>query len=106
MRPLPEDEAASASQAPATPVDDCDEGEIVVRSPEMLSKYIFDPQATAAAHTHDGYYRTGDIARREVCRITKAKSSAAVCVERTVVETVKGSLKFSGICFCLRRRVL
>ncbi|KAK0257973.1 hypothetical protein LTR35_007447 [Friedmanniomyces endolithicus] len=42
-----------------------DEGEIQVKSPEMFSKYIFDPEATAAAHTEDGYYRTGDIARRQ-----------------------------------------
>ncbi|KAK5715566.1 hypothetical protein LTR15_010211 [Elasticomyces elasticus] len=42
-----------------------DEGEVLVKSPEMFSKYLFDPEATAAAHTEDGYYRTGDIARRE-----------------------------------------
>ena len=44
-----------------------DEGEVVVRSPagELFSKYLFDPEATAKAHTPDGYYRTGDIARRE-----------------------------------------
>lgn len=44
-----------------------DEGEVVVRSPagELFSKYLFDPNATAKAHTQDGYYRTGDIARRE-----------------------------------------
>ncbi|KAK5126626.1 hypothetical protein LTR85_009560 [Meristemomyces frigidus] len=41
------------------------EGEILVKSPEMFSKYLFDPDATRAAHTEDGYYRTGDIARRE-----------------------------------------
>ena len=44
-----------------------DEGEVVVRSPagELFSKYLFDPNATAKAHTPDGYFRTGDIARRE-----------------------------------------
>lgn len=44
-----------------------DEGEVVVRSPagELFSKYIWDPAATAKAHTPDGYYRTGDIARHE-----------------------------------------
>ncbi|TKA58711.1 hypothetical protein B0A55_11998 [Friedmanniomyces simplex] len=42
-----------------------DEGEVQVKNPEMFSKYLFDPEATAAAHTEDGYYRTGDIARRE-----------------------------------------
>ncbi|EMC94629.1 hypothetical protein BAUCODRAFT_73329 [Baudoinia panamericana UAMH 10762] len=41
------------------------EGEILVKSPEMFSKYLFDPDATSAAHTPEGYYKTGDIARRE-----------------------------------------
>lgn len=41
------------------------QGEILVKGPEMFSKYIFDPAATAAAHDGEGYYRTGDIARRE-----------------------------------------
>lgn len=31
----------------------------------MFSKYLFDPEATAGAHDEEGYYRTGDIARRE-----------------------------------------
>ncbi|KAK6431217.1 hypothetical protein LTR95_012623 [Oleoguttula sp. CCFEE 5521] len=41
------------------------EGEVLLRGPEMFSKYLFDPEATAAAHTEEGYYRTGDIARKE-----------------------------------------
>lgn len=31
----------------------------------MFSKYLHDPEATAKAHDEDGYFRTGDIARRE-----------------------------------------
>lgn len=42
-----------------------DEGEIMMRSPYMYARYVKDPEATAAAHTPDGYYKTGDIARRE-----------------------------------------
>lgn len=42
-----------------------DEGEVLVKSSEMFSKYLFDAEATRAAHTEDGYYRSGDIARRE-----------------------------------------
>ncbi|KAF2018107.1 AMP-binding-domain-containing protein [Aaosphaeria arxii CBS 175.79] len=42
-----------------------DEGEILVKSPHMFSKYLYDPEATAKAHDEDGYFRTGDIARRE-----------------------------------------
>ncbi|KAF2769969.1 acetyl-CoA synthetase-like protein [Teratosphaeria nubilosa] len=41
------------------------EGEILVKSPEMFSKYLFDAEATRKAHTADGYYRTGDIARKD-----------------------------------------
>lgn len=42
-----------------------DEGEVLIKSSEMFSKYIFDPDATAKAHTEDGFYKSGDIARRE-----------------------------------------
>lgn len=42
-----------------------EEGEVLVKSPEMFSKYVFDPSATAAAHNSEGYYRTGDIARKD-----------------------------------------
>lgn len=42
-----------------------DQGEILVKSPGMFSKYLYDPKATAACHTEDGYYKTGDIARRD-----------------------------------------
>jgi malonyl-CoA/methylmalonyl-CoA synthetase len=42
-----------------------DEGEVLVKSPHMFSKYLHDPEATARAHNEDGYFRTGDIARRE-----------------------------------------
>ncbi|KAJ4318945.1 hypothetical protein N0V94_004176 [Neodidymelliopsis sp. IMI 364377] len=46
-------------------LSDGDEGEILVRSPHMFSKYLYDPEATAQAHNEDGYFRTGDIARKE-----------------------------------------
>ncbi|KAJ9616417.1 hypothetical protein H2200_000135 [Cladophialophora chaetospira] len=42
-----------------------DEGEILTRSPLMFSKYLFDPEATKNALDTDGYFKTGDIARRE-----------------------------------------
>lgn len=42
-----------------------DQGEVLVRSFSMFSKYIHDPQATANAHDADGYFRSGDVARRE-----------------------------------------
>ncbi|GAB7354407.1 hypothetical protein MBLNU459_g4901t2 [Dothideomycetes sp. NU459] len=41
------------------------EGEILIKSPYMFSKYLNDADATAKAHDQEGYYKTGDIARRE-----------------------------------------
>ena len=40
------------------------EGEVLVKSFHMFSKYLNDPKATKDAHTEDGCYRTGDIARK------------------------------------------
>ena len=42
-----------------------DEGEVLMRTPIMFSKYLFDEEATRNALDHDGYFKTGDIARRE-----------------------------------------
>jgi long-chain acyl-CoA synthetase len=47
-------------------VDGCDvrldaDGEILVRSDTVFSGYYKDPEATAAAFTEDGWFRTGDV---------------------------------------------
>ncbi|KAJ5793927.1 hypothetical protein N7457_000526 [Penicillium paradoxum] len=42
-----------------------DEGQVLLKSPYMFSKYLFDEKATADAHDEEGYFKTGDIARRE-----------------------------------------
>ncbi|OAP55195.1 hypothetical protein AYL99_10895 [Fonsecaea erecta] len=42
-----------------------DEGEVLMRSPILFSKYLFDREATRNALDADGYFKTGDIARRE-----------------------------------------
>jgi malonyl-CoA/methylmalonyl-CoA synthetase len=42
-----------------------DEGEVLAKSANMFSKYIHDPEATASAHDEDGYFKSGDVARRE-----------------------------------------
>ena len=39
-------------------------GEVIVRSPNMMSGYLDDPEATAAA-IHDGWLYTGDVARMD-----------------------------------------
>jgi malonyl-CoA/methylmalonyl-CoA synthetase len=42
-----------------------DEGELLVKSPYMFSKYLHDSEATLAAHDSEGWFKTGDIARRD-----------------------------------------
>ncbi|KAJ5692907.1 hypothetical protein N7462_002330 [Penicillium macrosclerotiorum] len=42
-----------------------DDGHLLVKCPFMFSKYLHDEKATAAAHDKDGYFKSGDIARRE-----------------------------------------
>jgi malonyl-CoA/methylmalonyl-CoA synthetase len=46
-------------------LSDGNEGEVLVKSPQMFSKYLHDPDATRVAHTEDGYFKSGDMARRE-----------------------------------------
>jgi long-chain acyl-CoA synthetase len=48
------------------PVADCqvkldEDGEILVKSPTVFAGYYKDPEATAAAFTEDGWFRTGDV---------------------------------------------
>ncbi|MEU3856236.1 acyl-CoA synthetase [Streptomyces sp. NPDC028722] len=40
-------------------------GEIQVRGPHLFTEYLNRPDATAAAYTADGWFRTGDMAVRE-----------------------------------------
>lgn len=44
---------------------DADEGELVMRCPALMHGYHKLPDATARAFTADGYYRTGDVFRRD-----------------------------------------
>ncbi len=40
-------------------------GELLVRGPQVMRGYHDMPEATAAAFTETGYFRTGDVARRD-----------------------------------------
>ena len=42
-----------------------EEGELLVRGPQVMAGYHELPEATERAFTDDGYFRTGDIARRD-----------------------------------------
>jgi malonyl-CoA/methylmalonyl-CoA synthetase len=48
-------------------LSDGDEGELLVKSPYMFSKYLHDRVATLNAHDSEGWFKTGDIARRDAC---------------------------------------
>ncbi|ETI22882.1 hypothetical protein G647_04676 [Cladophialophora carrionii CBS 160.54] len=41
------------------------QGELLVKSPYMFAKYLYDAEATKHAHDEDGWFKTGDIARRD-----------------------------------------
>ncbi|PGG96985.1 hypothetical protein AJ80_09758 [Polytolypa hystricis UAMH7299] len=67
--PLCGDDVPDASVGPVFPgvtvkLSEGDEGEILIKSPFMFSKYLNDEAATASAHTSDGFYKTGDLAQR------------------------------------------
>jgi malonyl-CoA/methylmalonyl-CoA synthetase len=52
------------------PVEGCEvkldeDGEILVKSPSVFVGYFKDPDATAAAFTDDGWFRTGDVGEHD-----------------------------------------
>lgn len=42
-----------------------DEGELLVKAPGMFTHYLGQPKASKEAHDEHGFYKTGDIARRD-----------------------------------------
>jgi fatty-acyl-CoA synthase len=43
---------------------DGEDGELLLRAPSLFDGYLDDPQATARASTEEGFFRSGDLARR------------------------------------------
>ncbi len=48
-----------------TEVPDGEQGELVLKGPQVMKGYYKNPEANEDAFTEDGYFRTGDVARRD-----------------------------------------
>ncbi|KFZ10996.1 hypothetical protein V502_07820 [Pseudogymnoascus sp. VKM F-4520 (FW-2644)] len=62
---IPDGSVGTAVPGVDVKLSEGNEGEILIKSPYMFSKYLFDDAATFAAHDPEGYFRTGDIGRRQ-----------------------------------------
>ncbi|KAH0830902.1 putative acyl-coenzyme A synthetase [Fonsecaea pedrosoi] len=60
-------------------------GELCVRGPNIIKEYFNNPEATRAAYTSDGWFRTGDIAHF-------ARDGKLFIVSPTEVESILGQL--------------
>jgi len=63
--PLPGIEARVVDPERGSPLPDCEVGEVQIRGPNVFKGYWRKPEATAAAFTADGWFRTGDLGLRE-----------------------------------------
>ena len=62
---VPDGSVGEATLGVDVKLSDGNEGEVLLKSPQMFSKYLHDPDATRNAHDEEGWYKTGDIARKE-----------------------------------------
>jgi fatty acid CoA ligase FadD36 len=58
-------------------------GELLVRGPVLFSGYLHRPQATAAAFTPDGWFRTGDAATVDDTGVHRIAGRSAVDIIKT-----------------------
>lgn len=62
---IPDGSVGKASVGTDIVLSEGTEGELLVKSPNMFMAYLNDEQATRASHNAEGYYKTGDLARKE-----------------------------------------
>ncbi|WP_205014309.1 long-chain-fatty-acid--CoA ligase [Nocardioides albidus] len=60
-RPIPECEVRVVDPATLAEVATGEEGEIWLRTPQLMKGYLGKPEATAEVITEDGWFRTGDV---------------------------------------------
>ncbi len=60
----PEAEFRICDPETGAPMREGEDGELLLRAPSLFDCYLDNPQATARAFTEDGYFRSGDLARR------------------------------------------
>ncbi|EEH40099.2 acyl-activating enzyme [Paracoccidioides lutzii Pb01] len=63
--PVPPGSVGSVFPGTTVKLSDGEEGEVLIKGPYMFSKYLYDEVATVEAHDADGFFKTGDVARRE-----------------------------------------
>jgi long-chain acyl-CoA synthetase len=76
-----------------------DDGEILAKGPSVFAGYFKDPEATAAAFTADGWFRTGDLGRLTddgFLQITGRKKEILVTAGGKNVPPANIELRFSG----------
>ncbi len=76
-----------------------DDGEILAKGPSVFAGYFKDPEATAAAFTPDGWFRTGDLGRLTddgFLQITGRKKEILVTAGGKNVPPANIELRFSG----------
>jgi malonyl-CoA/methylmalonyl-CoA synthetase len=87
---VPDGSVGRASLGVDVKLSNGNEGEVLVRSWNAFSRYLHDPEATRNTHDSEGYFKTGDVARRE--------GEYYFIVGRALVDIIKsGGYKISAL---------